>query len=102
MYTVNRLCLRDSRDDLRKEINFENKEFYMYPNPFTGRSNLSGEYPPTENGTIQPDPNLTIAVVVFCIVGPFWLIYRLVEFVVKRSVLFTSQTLQKMKEFSKA
>jgi len=102
MYTVNRLCLRDSRVDLRKEINFENKEFYMYPNPFTGRSNLSGGFPPNENETIQPDPTHTLTAVVFCIVGPFWLVYRLVEFVVRRSALFTSQTLQKMKEFSKA
>ena len=74
----------------------------MFPNPFTGRGYISGGYPPNENEITQPETGLTLTVVVFCIAGPFWLLYRLVEFIVKKSALFTSQALQKMKEFSRA
>jgi len=78
------------------------KEIYMYPNPFSGRNYISGEYASNEDGTNEPDLTLTLATVILCIAGPFWLIYRLLEFVVKKSALFTSQAWQKMKEFSRA
>ena len=78
------------------------KEIYMYPNPFTGRSYISGEYASNEDGTNEPDLTLTLTTVILCIVGPFWLLYRLLEFVAKKSVLVTSQAWQKMKESSRA
>jgi len=74
----------------------------MNSNPITGRSHIFTGYPPNENEATNPDPSLTIAVVIFCIVGPFWLIYRLAKHVAKKIVLFTGQTAQKLKEISRA
>jgi len=54
-------------------------------NPFIGRQYRS----PDENESIDPDPMLTVAVVIFCILGPFWLIYRFFEYVATRVGLFT-------------
>ena len=78
------------------------KEIYMYRNPFTGQRFISGEYASNKDGTNELYPTLTLATVILCIVGPFWLLYRLLEFVAKKSVLFTSQAWQKMKESSRA
>ena len=72
----------------------------MFPNPLIGRSYLSGGIHQEENESVQPDLSLTLTVVVFCITGPFWLMYRLLEFLAKKSTLLTSQTLKKM--FSRA
>lgn len=72
----------------------------MFPNPIAGQSYFSRGIHPDENESMQPDLSLTLTVVVLCITGPFWLMYRLLEFLAKKSVLFTSQALQKM--FSRA
>ena len=62
-------------------------------NPFIGR-----HYPsPDENESIDPDPMLTVAIVIFCILGPFWLIFRTVEYVATRVGLFTGRVLRSTK-----
>ena len=47
----------------------------MIPHPITGRAHniiAHSEY-------TLPDPGHTVTVLLFCIVGPFWLMYRLVK-----------------------
>ena len=65
----------------------------MFSNPITGRRFI----PPNEPEAINPDPSLTLAVLVFCIAGPFWLLYRLVEHLVKRGASITIQSRKKDK-----
>ncbi len=63
----------------------------MFSNPITGRSFLSSRYPPNETEATDLDPSLILAVVIFCILGPFWLIYRMVEYMAKKIVSFVSR-----------
>ena len=67
----------------------------MIRGPLPGRRYPYTGYPPSENEYILPDPGLTIAIALFCIVGPFWLIYLIVQRVVKKSVLFVRQVVRK-------
>lgn len=48
----------------------------MISNPITRRSYIFTGYHPNENEIANPDPSLTIATIIFCVVGPFWLINR--------------------------
>jgi len=61
----------------------------MFSNPVTGRRFIFTEDSSDENEAAVPDPELTIAVLVFCVLGPFWLIYRLAEALIKKSAAFT-------------
>jgi hypothetical protein len=60
----------------------------MVSNPITGRSFLFNGNLPDENESIDPDPGLSIAVFFFCLVGPFWLLYRLVATLAKKGISF--------------
>jgi hypothetical protein len=70
----------------------------MFSNPITGRTYAFKGYSSDENEYIDPDTSLAIAIVIFCVAGPFWLLFRFVKHVGKKSVLLTSQTLEKMKK----
>ena len=50
----------------------------MFKNPITGRVYTFVECPPEEDGYLPPDPNITLAAIVICIGGPFYLIYKLI------------------------
>ncbi len=63
----------------------------MYPNAVTGRGAIYAGYPLSENEYTIPDPGLTLAIIIFCIAGPFWLIYRLGEYVAKKIGLLPKQ-----------
>jgi hypothetical protein len=63
----------------------------MFSNPITGRSFIVLGDSSNDNESALPDPSLTIAVLIFCILGPFWLIYRLVETLLRKSVNFTAR-----------
>lgn len=51
----------------------------MFKNPITGRVYTFVECPPEEDGYLPPDPNITLAAIVICIGGPFYLIYKLIK-----------------------
>ena len=72
----------------------------MISNPITGRSYISTKYPPNENEARIPDPGLTIATIIFCIVGPFWLIYKLAEHVTGKRFKFSRQIDQRTKKLA--
>ena len=38
----------------------------------------------------SPNPGRTVAVILFCIVGPFWLMYRLIKHLAKASGLIAN------------
>jgi len=62
-------------------------------NPLIGRY-----YPsPDETESIDPDPKLTIAIVVLCIMAPFWLIYRLFEYLTTRVRLITRRAMRQLR-----
>ena len=63
----------------------------MISNSITGRSYILTKYSPDVNGVTNPDPGLTIAATIFCIVGPFWLIYKLAEHVTGKRFKFSRQ-----------
>jgi hypothetical protein len=63
----------------------------MFSNPITGRKFLSSRYPPNETEAADLDSGLIIAVCIFCILGPFWLLYRLVEYLIKKVISFVSR-----------
>ena len=63
----------------------------MFSNPITGRSLIFSGYPPNENEPTNPEPSLTIAIIIFCIVGPFWLINRLIEYLTKKGASFKNR-----------
>ena len=63
----------------------------MYPNTGTSRGVIYKGYSPSETEYTIPDPSLTLAIIIFCIAGPFWLIYRLGEYVAKKSGLVPKQ-----------
>ena len=47
-----------------------------------------------DNKAILPDMGLTITVVIFCLVGPFWLIYRLIKTIAKLGGLVVDRSVQ--------
>ena len=63
----------------------------MISNPITGRSYIFTGYPPNKNEVANPDPSLTIATIIFCIVGPFWLFLELVDQVANKISMVSSQ-----------
>ena len=71
----------------------------MISNPITGRGFFTENHP-NENDSANPDPSLTIATVVFCIVGPFWLIYRFVKNVTGKIFKFSRQIDQSTKKLA--
>jgi hypothetical protein len=74
----------------------------MYSNPITGRNYVFRGHSSDENEYTDPDPGLAIAIVIFCVAGPFWLLFRFVKHVGKKSALVTSQALEKMKKIAEA
>ena len=56
-------------------------------NPLMGRQYHS----PGEDEFAEPDPSLTIVTVILCIIAPFWLVYKLVDYVVTRVGLLTGR-----------
>ena len=69
---------------------------YMIPNQIIGRGFMHTGYPPSEIEYTLPDSGLTIAIILFFIVGPFWLIYRLGEYGAKKSGLLSKRTIKEM------
>jgi hypothetical protein len=70
----------------------------MFSNPITGRNYIFRGDSFDENVSIEPNSSLAVAVVLFCIAGPFWLMYRLVKYVGKKGALLTSQALERVKK----
>jgi len=66
----------------------------MFSNPITGRAYIFTGHTPGEEEATTPDPGLTIVTVIFCIVGPFWLIFKLVEQVAKKVGLVSGRTMK--------
>ena len=46
----------------------------MISNLITGRAFIFAKHPLSEDEFIAPNPSLTITAIIFCFVGPFWLI----------------------------
>ena len=67
-------------------------------NPLFDRYNRPLEHTPGEYESADPDPNLTITVVILCLVAPFWLIYRLVAYVATRFGMLAGWALQSKKK----
>jgi len=74
----------------------------MFPNLITGQGQAFKKYPPNENESTYLDSSTTLTVVILCIVGPFWLLYRLLEFIAKKSIWATTQALQKIASSQKS
>lgn len=62
-------------------------------NPFIGRHYHS----PNDDGAAEIAPSLTFTIVILCLVSPFWLIYRLVEYVAARVGLLFGRALPSTK-----
>ena len=69
----------------------------MLPNTVIGRGAIYSGYPPSEDEYTIPDPGLTLAIVFFCIVGPFWLIYRFIKYLSVISGLVPDQAIKVIK-----
>jgi hypothetical protein len=67
---------------------------FMISNPLTDRRNILTGDSQNENKSISLDPSLTITVVIFCLLGPFWLIYRLAKTIVKMGSLVADRSVQ--------
>ena len=67
----------------------------MIRDPLRGRRYPYIGHPPNKNEFTLPDTGLTIAIIIFCIVGPFWFIYMILQCVVKKSALFVRQAARK-------
>ena len=72
----------------------------MISNPITGRSYIFTGDHPNETESANPDPSLTIATVIFCIVGPFWLMYKFVKHVMGKIFKFSRQIDQRTKKLA--
>jgi hypothetical protein len=59
----------------------------MASNILNGRCFGWRKYPSNEVNLTPAEPRLTIATVLFCLVGPFWLSYRLIKYLLKTSGL---------------
>jgi hypothetical protein len=55
----------------------------MASNLLNGRCFGWREYSSTEVNLTPAEPRLTIATILFCLVGPFWLSYRIIKRVLK-------------------
>jgi len=66
----------------------------MNTNPIAGRAFICMGYPPGGEEASIPDPALTVATVIFCVVGPFWLITQLARQVIWEREPFPQQANQ--------
>jgi hypothetical protein len=64
----------------------------MISNPLTGDRHLFIGYSPSENEFIIACPSLTITAAIFCILGPFWLIYKFAKHVANTRGIFSRKT----------
>ena len=63
----------------------------MASNLLNGRCFGWREYSSTEVNLTPAEPRLTIATILFCLVGPFCLSYRLIKYLLKASGLVPDQ-----------
>jgi hypothetical protein len=66
----------------------------MISNPITDRRIILTGDSQNDNKSITPDVGLTITVVIFCLVGPFWLIYRLIKTIARLGGLVPDHSVQ--------
>lgn len=63
----------------------------MFTNPITGRTLIFTRYPPCEEEIDTPDASITIAIIIYIIVGPFWLIGKFVKHVTEKMLIHSNQ-----------
>jgi len=66
----------------------------MISNPITDRKYIFSGNSQNDNKVITPNMGLTITVVIFCLVGPFWLFYRLIKTIARMGGLVTDRSVQ--------
>jgi len=72
----------------------------MVTNPITGRAFIFTGYPPGAEEFTSPDLRLTIAIIIFCIVEPFWLIGKFAKHVSGKIFIQTNQENQRTRKLA--
>jgi len=72
----------------------------MNSNLISGHASIFTGYPPGQEKSTVPDPGLTIATIILCIGGPFWLIYRFARYLTGKIGAFSQQEDQRTKKLA--
>ena len=74
----------------------------MFSYPIFGRGHIFIGDISNEVEKNEIEPGLTIAVVLFCIMGPFWLLFRIVRYMLRLGTLLTLRLRRKVRKLASA